>query len=513
MGGTMAPQIISSREDASDSLRDQLRAANQRHQELLRSGASTEKTASEIVDLTRELRSSPFREGTVLGHRFLLERKLGRGGYGVVWEAIDRDNADRRVALKVLHRDIAGDPTALEHFVRGATVMRELEHPAVVKVVTPVNKDQGYYYFAMEFMPKGDLRNLIRLQQLTSREAYAIILSVGDALAFAHARRRTHRDVKPSNILLDTNNNAKLADFDLVSALDSTGGTRTGALGSSIYAAPEQRDSEREAGPAADVYSLGLTLIYCLRGKDPVVERIVDLVPSLGCSEQVKSVLLKAISWQVEHRFADAAEFVRALRAALAEQANDTVPSDLHTSTPTSQSARALPTIQQENATNAPTASAHRSRQDVNWSDDGGDDLPFKTNRRGTHAAGIFLAVGALISVAWYADQPAALILSPMPTAKPPEALPPKSTAEPVTSSPSPVAPDKPRTTKYATTQARVSLAAAETAANECMARHPMEGQQVKFQQDADGKVVGLHHLTRLSRDARVCLENFLRTR
>src|SRR5262249_54520321 len=137
------------------------------------------------------------------------------------------------------------DPQRRERFFRGARVMMELKHSAVVRVFDPRGEDDAFCYFVMELVPGGNLRDAVLCQRAHPARWLIAILQVGEALAEAHKKQLIHRDVKPANVLLDEHGDAKLTDFDLVGAPDTTGGTRTGALGTVVYAAPECLESRR----------------------------------------------------------------------------------------------------------------------------------------------------------------------------------------------------------------------------------------------------------------------------
>jgi serine/threonine protein kinase len=227
---------------------------------------------------------------------------------------------ERRVAIKVLHQHLAGDPQRRERFFRGARVMMDLRHPAVVRVLDPRGEDESFCYFVMELVPGGNLREAVLDSRVEAGHRLALILQIGEALAEAHGKRLVHRDIKPANILLDEQGNAKLTDFDLVGAHDTTGGTRTGALGTVVYAAPECLDRPQDATARSDVWGLGMTAIFCLAGQNLGMDTLRNpavTVARLGCSVPVQNVLERAVAWESAERFADAAEMVGALRDAM----------------------------------------------------------------------------------------------------------------------------------------------------------------------------------------------------
>jgi serine/threonine protein kinase len=146
-----------------------------------------------------------------------------------------------------------------------------------------------------------------------------LVLDVAAALEHAHAAGLVNRDVKPANILIDHRGVPKLTDFDLVRAADTTGGTRTGMMGSFIYAAPEMLEAAMHAGPAADVFSLAMTALFCLHENDlpPEAFRRPDrFMARLSCEKGLKEVLLRAIEEDPSRRFPTMSDFrVAVLRA------------------------------------------------------------------------------------------------------------------------------------------------------------------------------------------------------
>jgi formylglycine-generating enzyme required for sulfatase activity len=172
----------------------------------------------------------------------------------------------------------------------------------------------------MELVPGGDLHRAVVTRPEMRERALSIIHGVGEALMEAHAKGIVHRDVKPANILLDAEGAPRLTDFDLASAGDTTGGTRTGvAMGTYLFTAPEQLHSAKDADARADVFGLGMTAIFCLHGEDlpaTAVRRPEEVIWALECSEAVKRVLTRAIELEVAERYEDAAAFCAALREA-----------------------------------------------------------------------------------------------------------------------------------------------------------------------------------------------------
>jgi serine/threonine protein kinase len=317
-----APPSPRHEDEESRALTGRLEAARSRRRALEEIGASTAAVDAEILDLRRRLREGGLlRAGDALGDgRYRLIERIGRGGFATVWSAYDRER-HTRVALKVLHSDLARDPHRRERFFRGAKVMARLGHEAVVRVLQESGQDGGFLFFVMELMTGGDLHHAVIKGEVASDRAVAIILGVGGALAEAHAKGIVHRDVKPANILLDEAKEPRLTDFDLVAAGDTTGGTRTGALGTFLYTAAEQMQNAKDADARADVYSLGMTAVFALHGRELpaiVTRRPEKVIEALACDRAVKDVLSRAIEFEPGDRFADAGAFCKALREATA---------------------------------------------------------------------------------------------------------------------------------------------------------------------------------------------------
>jgi hypothetical protein len=206
--------------------------------------------------------------GTVLSGRYRLEAKLGSGGMSTVYLARDT-TLDRDVAVKVMHREMSEQPDQLERFRQEARAVAKLSHPNVVAVID-AGEDGGFPYIVFEYVEGETLKQRIgRVGALDPQEALAYAIEIARGLTVAHGRKMVHRDIKPQNVLIDSEGRAKLTDFGISRQLEQDGMTATGrVLGTTDYVAPEQAMG-RDVDPRSDVYSLGVVLYEMLIGQVP----------------------------------------------------------------------------------------------------------------------------------------------------------------------------------------------------------------------------------------------------
>ncbi|MFC5231510.1 serine/threonine-protein kinase [Pseudonocardia zijingensis] len=210
--------------------------------------------------------------GQKIDDRYLLERRIAVGGMGEVWEASDT-RLGRGVAVKVLRPELGDDPEFLHRFRIEARTVASLDNPGIA-AVHDYGEDEGpngrrTAYLVMELVRGEPLSTLISRGPIDTDETLRMIEDAAWALQAAHERGFVHRDVKPGNILVRTDGVVKLTDFGIAKAADAVPVTRSGmVMGTAHYIAPEQA-SGAEAGPASDVYSLGIVGYECLAGHRP----------------------------------------------------------------------------------------------------------------------------------------------------------------------------------------------------------------------------------------------------
>ncbi|MGV9326284.1 Stk1 family PASTA domain-containing Ser/Thr kinase [Streptosporangium sandarakinum] len=206
--------------------------------------------------------------GRLLDGRYRVESRIARGGMATVYLAMDI-RLDRTVAVKVMHRSLAEDPSFVRRFIGEAKSVASLSHPNVVHVFDQ-GTDGGNVYLSMEYVPGRTLRDVLRSRgRLPAREALEVIIPVLAALGAAHQTGMIHRDVKPENVLLSDDGRIKVVDFGLARAIEATNQTRTGVMiGTIAYMSPEQVTAAA-ADARSDVYAAGIMLFELLTGSQP----------------------------------------------------------------------------------------------------------------------------------------------------------------------------------------------------------------------------------------------------
>jgi eukaryotic-like serine/threonine-protein kinase len=267
--------------------------------------------------------------------RYELRALTGSGGMADVFLAYDLV-LDRDVALKLLKDRYATDEEFVERFRREAKSAAALSNRHIVPVFDRGDTEDGTYYIAMEYVPGGDLGDLIESEGLlSSQRTVEIGLQVAEALRAAHERGTVHRDVKPRNILITRSGHVKVADFGIARAAEATTISHPGdILGSVKYMSPEQAAGET-IGPESDLYSLGVVLYKALTGRVPFdvvtpadlpVEHVKGPPPRPSevnpeVSEALDTVVRRLLATDPADRYASAAELMEVL-----QQVRDALP-------------------------------------------------------------------------------------------------------------------------------------------------------------------------------------------
>jgi serine/threonine protein kinase len=272
--------------------------------------------------------------GTVLSGRYRLEAKLGSGGMSTVYLARDT-TLDRPVAVKVMHREMSEQADQLERFRQEARAVAKLSHPNVVSVID-AGEDGGHPYIVFEYVEGETLKQRInRVGALDPQEALAYAIEIGRGLTVAHGRHMVHRDIKPQNVLIDSEGRAKLTDFGISRQLEQDGMTATGrVLGTTDYVAPEQAMGHG-ADPRSDIYALGVVLYEMLIGQVPfqadsqvgvAMKHVNEELPDVQqrrpeISAAAALVVERATAKDPDERYQDVGEMIDDLSTALEVEA------------------------------------------------------------------------------------------------------------------------------------------------------------------------------------------------
>ncbi|MCU1264619.1 MAG: hypothetical protein JWM21_937 [Acidobacteria bacterium] len=296
---------------------------------------SSERTDNQIADWSRGDSLSTIREpedslmGTLIAGRYLIKSKLGQGGFGVVYLALDQKMVSRPVVVKVVLEQAPGDEYSVRKFKQEIEALARVDHPSIVGIFDAGEMPDGKPYLVMQYVEGISLRAAIRSEGMEFGRAANIIRQVGRALTAAHRKEIYHRDLKPENVMLkgtsDGDEQVKVIDFGVAKVRNSITSLSTGkerAVGTIAYMSPEQLNV-RKLTPASDVYSFGVMAYEMLTGRRPtnpesvfqllemqragVRVKPMDLRPSLPQAAQ--DAILKALSFEPEARHQKARDF------------------------------------------------------------------------------------------------------------------------------------------------------------------------------------------------------------
>jgi serine/threonine protein kinase len=202
-----------------------------------------------------------------LNNRYKITERLGKGAMGTVYRATDTQ-AGREVALKVISSELAIHPEMMERFKREGEALSKLKHPNIVEFLGAFEHEE-HYVVVMEYIPGGNLHELINKGALSIDDANRIALELCDALIRSHYLNIVHRDLKPENVLIAEDGTPKLADFGVARLNEGTRLTRSGTqIGTPYYMAPEAWEG-KSLDAQADIWSLGVVLFEMLTGQVP----------------------------------------------------------------------------------------------------------------------------------------------------------------------------------------------------------------------------------------------------
>ncbi len=282
-------------------------------------------------------------EGALLADRYRIEKRLGAGGMGEVYRAVN-EVIGRPVAIKVLHAEMTRSPEIVARFLREAKAASLVRHPNVVDVLDVLEHD-GVPFIVQELLSGRDLAAYIEVcgGRLTAEEALPIMIPVVEAVGIAHAKGVVHRDLKPENVFLHEVEGQvipKVLDFGIskITKGDVQRMTGTGmAMGTPAYMSPEQIQGSGDVDARADVWSLGVMLFELFSGALPFVGETPGALFVQVCTTEARrldavlpdapsaivEIVAKCLRPRAAERYATASELAKALRAVLAERGVD----------------------------------------------------------------------------------------------------------------------------------------------------------------------------------------------
>lgn len=307
-----------SKDDLAENINENKDEPNGATQENLKIGGTAGANAGKSATL------NPLQDGTILGKRYSIVRRIGGGGMGAVYMAEDRNlnNANRAVKEMIqAYVDDAQQQKAIADFKRESMMLSTLEHPSIPTIYDYFfDEEKQRFYLVMKYISGGDLAARLRSTpdgRLEERFVCETAAQIADVLDYLHNQPKPiiYRDLKPSNVMIDgTSGRAMLIDFGIARSVnkEEKGVTAVGTMG---YAPPELFSGNAE--PRTDIYSLGATMFHLLTGADPQNNPLLifdfsknprprQLNPSL--SNEIEKILLRAVEYNTESRFSSAAE-------------------------------------------------------------------------------------------------------------------------------------------------------------------------------------------------------------
>ncbi|MEM8668142.1 MAG: protein kinase [Planctomycetota bacterium] len=291
--------------------------------------AAHERTSEFVPAKERKKVSDTEPPDDVIG-RYRVERLLGEGGFGKVYLAYD-DELQRNVTIKIPHAHRISSSKEVDAFLSEARTLAKLEHPNVVPVHDVGHTDEGICFIVSRYIDGSDLHKRIKKSPLTIEESIALVATIAEALHYVHSMGVIHRDIKPTNILMDKRGTAYVADFGLA-LLEEDAARTSRVAGTPAYMSPEQARGENHLVTGrSDIFSLGIVLYQLITGSRPFAEKNSYLVLRMiqeqeaqpptevnpEVSPELERICLKALSKRTSARHDTALELANDLRCLL----------------------------------------------------------------------------------------------------------------------------------------------------------------------------------------------------
>lgn len=349
---------------------------------------------------------------------FEIEKELGSGAMGTVYRAKFHRSEDKvvSIALKVVALGLLGNEGAMARFEREASILKQLRHPHIVRLIAHGKINKQNPYIAMEFIDGEALdRILARRGKISWEEVLSYGKQLCEALQYAHDKGIIHRDLKPSNLMITSDGVLKLTDFGIAKDTDVTALTGANStIGTAAYMSPEQCKGDRNLSNKSDLYSLGVVFFELLTGKKPfIAETTVEMflkhvnekAPRLGkmvndLPPKFESLILQLLEKDKEDRPIDAAWVARMLHEidedSYARKSAGLVKAEARTPKPLNQGGEKMDAADKE-AARALRGKRKKAKKK--------EEVPL-LEQRWVQALGIFAVLAAFVGVAYYALKP-----------------------------------------------------------------------------------------------------------
>lgn len=273
------------------------------------------------LDFSSPLLFVDLETGTVLGNDFEITRLIAKGGMGAVYEA-EQKSLGRKVAIKVLPPALSRNKMFINRFEQEVRAAQDLVHPNIVPIYGS-GIEGSLHFLVMELIKGKNLEQLISRQKssllrtrklMTHDEVFSVIIQIAEALRFAHSKGIIHKDIKPSNIIIDMEGKALLTDFGIAKIRTSDTKPMPGEdlfIGTPVYMSPEQANKDI-VDFRADIYSLGVVFFELLSGSPPLPMGCDSDADIIDCVRNGQLITLKSIAPRIDRKLATIVEMALA---------------------------------------------------------------------------------------------------------------------------------------------------------------------------------------------------------